>query len=145
MFNKNIAVPLVFLLLDLLIIAGGVFSCFHTKDFIASSVEVSGRVIALRGSDTLAPVVEYKDLTGRTAIYYSSTRSNPPEFAVGEELRILYQPSEPFHEKTAKIKSILQLWFVTIFATAFGGFFALFGALACFFIGCAEDADEDED
>lgn len=130
MFKIEFSVSGVLILIGLLFIGGGVLSYLNTKDFLDRSVEAQGLVIALKGTGAKAPIVAYKDLMGRQAILNLAVFSNPPEFIVGEEVIVLYQPEEENHEASAQIKDFTQLWYLTLFLMGFGLFLLLFGLAA---------------
>jgi hypothetical protein len=103
-----------------------------TSDFIAASRVAEGRVVELtvrRGGGSSRggvhyPVVEYLDEQGLAHSFQSSSGTNPPQFAVGERVEVLYTPGEP---SSATIKAWFPLWGGMSITAAVGGGFFLFG------------------
>lgn len=121
---------------------GGVALCLvaliatlHTAMFLRHSVTTMGTVvnnvlIETRNDngttmDTYAPVFKYEANDGRSYTVQSKTSSMPAEFAVGQRVRILYDPRHP---SRAKPDSFWQLWTLPLIlgilgiATSFAGF-----------------------
>lgn len=107
----------VFLLIGLGMLAGSVVSYQSTQDFIARSATTTGTVVELerrvsRDSDgnrstVYHPVVRYSVNGGREYRFRSNTGSNPAAYRRGEEVEVLYQPSNP---GDAKINGFFALW-----------------------------------
>jgi hypothetical protein len=104
------------------------FSYFRTKDFIARSVEVGGEVVRLERSKyrdkygyTYAPVFSFTAEDGKDHEVTSKVSSSPAGFAVGDAVRVRYDPANP---ADARIHTVLQTWGTTIIA-GFGGIFLL--------------------
>lgn len=99
----------------------------HTLRFLRTSVETRGTVIGnvrieQRDSDgqvttNFAPEFSFAGADGKSYTVTSATSSNPPEFAEGQEVRVLYNPRIPGE---ARIDSFRQLWFLPILFGAFG-------------------------
>lgn len=81
--------------------------------FIETATHAEGEVIDLeriRSSDnsvTWAPVVQFTTLQGETFQIQSSSSSNPPLYAVGEKIEVLYSPDSP-HD--AEMDGFFSLW-----------------------------------
>ena len=60
---------------------------------------------------TYAPRFEFKTPDGESWSVLSSTSSMPAGFRVGDEVRVVYDPSDP---NDAKIDAVMQLWFMPI-------------------------------
>jgi hypothetical protein len=84
----------------------------------AHGVRTTGIVLS---ADT-GPLIEYTTNEGRTRRFQSHVASNPPKYAVGDRVPIIYNPVKP---SRAKINSFSGLWFVTSLLGGFG--------LLCFF------------
>jgi hypothetical protein len=86
---------------------------WQTESFIRSSLAVDGTVVELyahrpgHGSDTYAPVFTYTADDGQTYRVTSRISSNPPAFAPGQHVRVLFLKGQP---GTARIGSFKQLW-----------------------------------
>ena len=127
-----------------LLIAGGIFSvlglCFllvagattaWTEHFLSKSLPATGTVTALRTvadtqahSESYAPVFSFVARDGQSYAVDSGSSSNPPGFAVGETVRVLYDPANP---TDAKIDTFFQIWVLPIVFGILGGIFTLVG------------------
>jgi hypothetical protein len=87
-------------------------------DLRAHGVRTAGTVLNADGG----PLIEYITREGRSRQFQSHIASNPPKYAVGDKVRIIYSP-----EKTSlvKIDSFSDLWLVP-------GLFSGFGLLCLF-------------
>ncbi|WP_424887129.1 DUF3592 domain-containing protein [Streptomyces sp. XH2] len=103
--------------------------------FLTDAERAPGTVVALdwqgdhgggtrkaRGDDTPAayPVVEFTSADGTPRKFRDSAGSNPPSYAVGEKVEVLYRPGSP---EDARIKGFLSLWLMPLI---FGGIGLLF-------------------
>lgn len=107
-------IGLVCLLLAFAMGAIGAWLYARTSGFIAEAVSVEGTVVEVRptqGSDGTSyhTVFEYEDADGRTHRKVTSWSSNPPAYAVGETVEVLYRPTDP---ADGRIRSFLSLWFI---------------------------------
>jgi hypothetical protein len=110
---------------------------FSAQAFIHKATETQGRVTALNpvtdkedGSVTFAPVFTYTAADGQTYTIASSTSSNPPGYAVGQNVRVLYDPQNPAH---ASLKGVASVWLVPLIVAPIGFvFFAIGGVLLMF-------------
>lgn len=99
----------------------------NTLLFLRVSVAETGTVVSnvrvdQRDSDghittNFTPEFTFTGADGKTYTVTSATSSNPPEFAEGQTVRVLYNPMNP---GTARIDSFEQLWFAPILAGTFG-------------------------
>jgi hypothetical protein len=99
---------------------------------VVSNVRVENRD-ANSGQTTIefAPEFTVAGADGKTYTVTSATSSNPPEFAEGQAVRVLYNPMNP---GTARIDSFLQLWFLPILFGAVGVVFATIGYTWMYFV-----------
>jgi hypothetical protein len=98
----------------------------HTKIFLSHSLKAAGVIVenvriqngsGQAGGDaqtTFAPVFRFTAHDGQSYMVTSGTSTNPPSFAVGQQVTVLYLDGDP---GGAKIDSIGQLWG---FSIAFG-------------------------
>jgi hypothetical protein len=103
------------------------FFTWRTSAFIQRSQTATGIVTALvpvtsRDSDSkqttdYAPVFSFRTENGQTYTVTSSTSSNPPSFAVNEDVTVLYDPADP---QQARIDSFVQLWLVPVILGSIG-------------------------
>jgi len=104
-------------------------SGWRTAAFLKSSLVTSGTVVEMRdvhdsdGSVMFAPVFRFT-ANGTSETVTSNTSSDPTSFAVGDQVRVRYLPSEP---AKAHIDSWMQLWFGTAVETVIGVVWVGFG------------------
>lgn len=103
----------------------------HINHFIGSASVAQGKVIRLlpRQGDngvTYRPQVEFTALDGQAHQFASNGSSNPPAYAIGETVTVLYPPEAP---QDAHIDGVLDLWLGPIIVGGVTGTFALFGAI----------------
>jgi hypothetical protein len=101
--------------------------------WLLRSAPVSGVVTQLtphqesEGSNTsYAPQFTFTDDLGRDHTVTSHVQSDPPEFTVGEQVRVRYIRSDP---SSAKLVSFWQLWLVPFVCAILGVFFSVAGYL----------------
>jgi hypothetical protein len=110
------------------------FWLFHTMAFVKRAVSAPGQITAVEvetDSDGTMhhPVFTFTDSAGVPHTQRSSVSSSSPDFAVGEHVTVLYDPSAP---KNSKIKSFQTVWLGPVIATGFGLFSAGFASLWLF-------------
>jgi len=118
----------VFTLVGIGLLVGAVFAYRGTTSFLATAQSATGEVIDLlraRSSDstTYKPMVRFVTASGQPVEFVSSVGANPPSYARGETVEVLYTPEAP---QDARIKSFFSLWGV---ATVLGGVGCVFGAI----------------
>jgi hypothetical protein len=116
----------IFAIVGLAMISGAAYVATSTQRFVATAAQAQGVVVAMEGSDTLAPVVEFTARDGRQVRFRSNVSSNPPDFSVGEPVVVYYDAAAP---DDARIDSFVQLWFLP---TLLGGMGSVFGAIGFF-------------
>jgi hypothetical protein len=99
----------------------------RTEVFLHRCIPTSGTIernvlIVERNGDgsvnsTYAPVFRFTSRDGRAYTVTSGSSSSPPEFAAGQHVRVLYEPSDP---TAATIDSFLQLWMKPIVLAGVG-------------------------
>jgi len=95
----------------------------HTALFLHRSISAPGIVLGLtqqNGSDgtvSYAPIFTFKAQSGLSYTITSAVASNPPSFAPGQQVRVLYEESKP---QEARIGAFWQLWFVQFIFGVFG-------------------------
>ena len=115
------------------------FVAQRVVSFRERAVRASGRVVSQevshgsekdsngfsRETTLYAPVVEYDAPDGKRT-FVGAIRANPPSFAIGQRVRVLYLAG-PAASADARIDSFGQNWFLAI----------VFGALSFIFLGVA--------
>jgi hypothetical protein len=106
-------------------------TAFNVDRFLNEAEQATGTIVALsekheteRNSINYAPVFTFKTEYGRTQSITSRVATNPPSFAVGDRVHVLYRRSDP---AGAQIDSFWQLWFWPVFLAAFGSVELLVG------------------
>jgi hypothetical protein len=110
-----------------LFIAGGMMLGYGSLKLVLYGERAPGEVTEIRREGEMyAPVFRFRLPSGewREA---KALGSGAPEFAVGDEVTILYAAADP--DKFA-VDDFKQLWFAAVFVSAFGGFWCLFGLVA---------------
>jgi len=110
-------------------IIGAVFMVISTNKFLDGAIIVNGEVMDLvesysEDSTTYAPVVAYRTETGDVFSFKSNTSSNPPSYSIGEQIEVLYSPSDP---RSARINSFFSLWGGSVIVGILGSVFFLIG------------------
>lgn len=89
-----------------------------TKGTVISNVLVAqSRDDGEQVTTNFAPKFSFIAADGKTYTVVSVNASSPPEFAEGEQVRVLYNPLNP---NSARIDSFWQLWFAPILFGALG-------------------------
>src|SRR4051812_70380 len=123
-------VKYLFTAVGLAMLAGALYWFQATRSFIAGAALAPGTVIDLeasRSSDsstTWRPVVRFSLPGGQTVQFSSGMSSNPPGYRKGEQVEVLYQPSQPYN---AKLNSFGPLWGGALLVGGMGAVFFLIG------------------
>jgi hypothetical protein len=127
---------LVSLVMSVGFLVAAAITAFNVDRFLNEAEHATGTVVAFsekhdteRNSINYAPVFTFKIEAGRTQSVTSSVATNPPSFAVGDQVRILYRRSDP---SGARIDSFWQLWFWPVFLSGFGLVNGLVGTIFFF-------------
>jgi hypothetical protein len=127
----NRVLPLIFLLIGIGLLVAAARYLTRTRTFLGKSAEAIGEVIALEEEPatepgdprTYRPVVSFPIDSTRRVRFKSVAHSNPPEYEVGDSVRVLYDPDRP---GDARIRSFTSLWLPL---TVLGGLGLIFTAL----------------
>jgi len=119
----------VFTLVGLGMLVGAALLYLNTRSFLARASVAPGVVIDLvasRSSDSITyrPVVRFSTAVGERVEFASGTSSNPPSYAKGEAVEVLYSPNQP---RDAKINGVFSLWGGSLILGGMGGVFLLIG------------------
>jgi len=111
----------IFAVVGLGLLAGGIYSVRHTRQFLQAAVTAPGVVTenvwredrtSDRGtSGAYYPRIHFRTTDGQDVSFVSSTGSSPPSYRVNEPVAILYDPQQPFN---ASISSFGSLWAASI-------------------------------
>ena len=104
-------------------------ACFQQQAarLVEAAEESPGVVTALerRSGGTYSPIVEWTDHIGTRRTLYSAASSRPPRFFEGEQVIVLYDPTDPKYPVNARIKSTFDVWGIALFFYGFGAFWLL--------------------
>jgi|ERR1039458_4181644 hypothetical protein len=115
-------------------------TALHTSHFIHRASQADGivaKLTARRNEDSsvyYVPTFAFKTPTSQLISIDSDTGSNPPGFAVGDHVRVLFDPNDP---QNAKIATNAQLWLFPIVSGAIG---ILFTPIGIFLLRCPQIA-----
>jgi len=114
-----------FLVIGLALATVAVLIVMNTRKFIARAESARGTVVEMAGDrDGYAPVVKFRTAKGRERSFEEAGRSNPPSYAVGERVQVLYDPKHP---DDARIDSFSDLWALPMILGGMGVLFAGIG------------------
>jgi len=124
--------PLLFTLIGAGLLIGAGFSGKRTLSFLANAVETTGKVVALQEEPpleagdpvTYRPVVAFSVGESWHLTFKSMAHSNPPQYHVGDSVRVLYLRDDP-HE--ARIRSFTSLWLLALILGGLGLVFTVVG------------------
>lgn len=122
---RNNPTLVVFAVLGTVFLSVAGYFAFTTQKFMAAAHTSEGVVSELRyyPDRTSSPLIRYRLPDGRQAELIPDVRSSPPAYSEGERVRILYLPENP--QQTARVDSIIELWFLP----------GVFGVLGLVFAG----------
>lgn len=89
----------------------------YTANFISHAIHTTGTVTNITGitdenkNATYTPTFVFKTQSGQMISTQSNVSSNPPDFALGQQVSVLFDPNDPAH---AEINTTVQLWLVPI-------------------------------
>lgn len=126
-------VSCVFFLVGFLLLGLAAFFTWRTSNFIKRSRSATGTVTALKlvslHDSDYAPVFSFKAADGKTYSVTSNTSSNPPGFAVNDEVEVLYDPADP---QRARINTFVQLWLPPVILGSIGTLFFIIASVFAF-------------
>jgi hypothetical protein len=108
----------------------GILWTVQTLVFLHHATQTEGSIVALtpyKGADNSiesAAIYQFYSSNGTRHTRQSSLRSNPPDFAVGDQVGILYRLDNP---EDARIDTFMQLWFVPLIVGVVGTLASLSG------------------
>lgn len=136
--STELTIGIVFSLVGGLLAMIGVFLFIRTRIFISKAQKVKGTVIQMvysrsssssGGGGGYAPVYQFRTVDGQTIVMHDSLSSNPPQFQVGQEIDILYDPANP---QKARINKWMNLYFVSLLLGGMGLIFGGVGVVLLF-------------
>ncbi len=126
-----LAIRLTFCFVGLLFLGRALWGALSTASQLRESIAVVGRIVSIdqvhrvrRSGFTYVPVFRFTLENGQPFTVASGVHSNPPEFKLGEAVKVYYKRDHP---EGAVINSLGQLWmgdvalaFVGLILIAFG-------------------------
>ncbi len=109
-------------------LAPAIWTGYQSWRFLQIAQAAPGTVTALEWSDDTdtsgaRPVVNY-EIRGEPYQITGTTWSNPPTYALGEQVQVLYSPDQP---RAAQIYSWFDFWFTPMLLGGVGLVFELVG------------------
>lgn len=118
-------------LISFTMLAIGIISYIRTKKFLNSAVETRGIVFeevykgtSDGGGSMYSPKVKFTDRMGKEYEFTENWSSNRPDFKIGDEVIVLYNPADPFKARRGGKK-----WKFFFIAWLIGGLGLLFSAI----------------
>jgi Protein of unknown function (DUF3592) len=121
--------PALFGLVGLALLVPAIWIGYQSWGFLHAAKSTPGIVTALdwrsdSDSSGARPVVSY-ELRGEPYQITGAASSNPPAYAVGDQVQVLYPPDQP---RAARIYSWFDFWFLPALLGGVGLVFALVGS-----------------
>ncbi|MBE2226405.1 MAG: DUF3592 domain-containing protein [Ignavibacteria bacterium] len=124
-------------LISFIMLVIGIISYVRVKKFLASAIETRGIVVQSvfkssgdDGSGSMySPMIRFKDTMGREHEFTENWSTNRPDYRIGDEVIVFYNPEKPHKARRGGKK--WKLYFV---AWLVGGMGILFSAILIFFI-----------
>jgi len=112
--NIVLQVALVFVLMTFSFLLTGFILWLRTKRSITREHRTKGIVIKVKkitfeNRDTFSPVIRFTTNDGRALSFTHPIFSYPPEFKVGDQADVLYDPQDPHKARAVKNASDLYL------------------------------------
>ncbi len=89
-------------LISLIMLAIGIISYIRAKKFLASAVETRGTVVQKvfkssgdGGGSMYSPKIRFTDRMGKQFEFTENWSSNRPDFKIGDEVIVFYDPARP--------------------------------------------------
>ena len=78
----------------------------ESKGVVTEGIVVEMDASTTDGSTTYAPIIEFQ-VNGQTYSFKGGISSNPPQYSVGDQVNVLYDPGNP---ETAQINKTSERW-----------------------------------
>ena len=125
------------------LLIGAVFIYSTTRKFVATAKTAEGTVFDIvlvreispgtpgaKGGgmrDMFYPRVRFVTEDGITKEFQSRVGASPPAYRLGEKVKVLYDPANPYD---AQVASFLSLWGLPLLLFVMGAFFIFFGLVS---------------
>lgn len=127
-------IALVFSIIGIGMLVGSYFVYNNINQFVQTAVITTGKVIDLTWSRSTSssgsssgvyyPVVRFETDRGQTIEFKGSTGSSPPSYKVGQDIKVIYSPKDPYRPE---IDSLFSIWFGFIILCGLGVIFSGIG------------------
>jgi hypothetical protein len=125
----TVIVSSVFILIGAGMFLGAIYLYQDSRSFLAQAIRTDGVVVDLEKNDkskVYNPVVTFIDQEGAAVSFTSSIGSNPPSYAKGEKVDVLYLAASP---QKARIDGFMSIWGGAVIFGGLGSTFFLIGVL----------------
>lgn len=129
----NTIMGVIFLIDAIGMLTGGYFTYRNTEHFLSVAKSVTGIVISMEkhtdsdsSSVSYSPVIEFIPDSEQSVIFSSSSSSSDPDYLIGDEVAVLYDPADP---EKARINSEFEIWGLSVILTSIGAVFLLISAM----------------
>jgi hypothetical protein len=133
---EQLITGLIFVALGAVFLLVAAIAWFRTRRFAGEALPASGEVIALRERSgegvTYSPVVRFETREGREVVFTETSSTNPPGYAVGERIQVLYHWRDP---SRARVASTFRLYLLAMIFGGLGLIFLVVGSLVAAFTG----------
>ncbi|HMQ80083.1 MAG TPA: DUF3592 domain-containing protein [Ignavibacteria bacterium] len=124
-------------LISFIMLTIGIISYVRVKKFLASAIETRGTVVQSvfkgfgdDGSGSMySPQIRFTDRMGKEYEFTENWSSNRPDYKIGDEVIVLYDPARPQKARRGGKK-----WKFFFIAWLFGGLGILFSGILLFFV-----------
>ena len=104
--------------LSFTMLAIGIISYIRTKKFLSTAIETRGIVVekifkgsAEGGGSMYSPQIQFTDRMGQVVNFTENWSSNRPDFKIGDEVIVLYDPANP--QKARRGGKKWKFYFIT--------------------------------
>jgi Protein of unknown function (DUF3592) len=119
------------LLVGLILLGASIYFLKNRLAFVQKAEKTNATLVEYalgrkkKGRQTYIPIFKFKTLTNEEITYSDKSSSTRKPWAIGEEIKIAYDPTDP---SNAKLLTYLDLFPVSIFLAAFAFPFIVIGA-----------------
>ncbi len=111
----------IFPLIGVAMLVGALAFQMHRMGDQTNMLATSGAVVDIAGG---CPTIEFSTGNGEVVSFRGGVCSNPPSFAIGKPVAVLYEAANPSH---AQLDSFMENWFVSLLLGGMGAVFTLLG------------------
>lgn len=135
--SQDYLMSLLPVIVGFLLFSMAVIMYIRIRLFINTAQEVKGTVVEMvyrrkstkRSGGGYLPVYQFRTVDGKKITAKDSLSRNPPQFQVGQEIDVLYNPENPHH---ARINKWVNLYFLPALLGGIGLLFGGIGVLILF-------------